>query len=131
MKQLREEIATNTEVKSILFERLSLGYIGSLINLEAVGQSRVREKIIYILRYLLQRYGAEINEGWWKLNVRITQNDISNMIGITRETVAVELSKLKHEGIINTGSFSYSLNLNRLIELTNRENNHFSARTNF
>ncbi|MEI2833617.1 MAG: helix-turn-helix domain-containing protein [Acidimicrobiia bacterium] len=98
-----------------------MGYIGSLISIEALGQSRVREKIIYILRYLLQRYGEEDKDGWWRLNVRITQTDISNLIGITRETVAVELKKLKQEGIIHTGSFSYSLNMKKLIELTNIE----------
>ena len=121
MKQLRSELEHNTQVKDILFERLALGYIGSLISIEALGQSRVREKIIYILRYLLQRYGEEDKDGWWRLNVRITQTDISNLIGITRETVAVELKKLKQEGIIHTGSFSYSLNMKKLIELTNTE----------
>ncbi|MFN8015822.1 MAG: Crp/Fnr family transcriptional regulator [Acidimicrobiia bacterium] len=121
IKRFKEDLKDNTSLIAALLERASLNLNASLINIEALGQPRVRDKIIYIFRYLLKRYGADQDNGWWRIEARFTQEDIANMIGITRETVAVELGKLKKEGIIDSGSFHYSVNLEKLISSGNKE----------
>lgn len=119
LKKLKDEIENNTELMRALFEQTSSAYLASLIQIEAFGQHKVREKILYILRYLLQRHGTDQGSGWWEVDARLTHNDIANMIGITRETVASELSKLKKEDIVSYKKFRYSLNLPALTAMTN------------
>ncbi len=121
LKKIREEISSQPEVVAELLDKVTNDYLGTLIQIEAFGQPKVREKIIYILRYLLQRHGISRDDGWWEVNVRLTHNDIANMIGIARETVALEMGKLKSDNIIGYKKFRYSLNLPELIKLTSSE----------
>ena len=43
--------------------------------------------------------------------MRLKQHDIANMVGVTRETAATELSKLKKMGVIDYDSFYYFVDM--------------------
>lgn len=121
VRKLKAAIHDNAELKDLIFRQVSKSLLGSFINIEALVQPKVRDKIIYSFRYLLQRYGKKDDDGLWVIESRITQSDIANIIGISRETVALEVNKMKKEGLINYRSFRYSLNLNKLVTEENLE----------
>ena len=107
----RTELNTNSELLLALMQKYTLGYYGSLVHVESLVQHRAQDKILKVLRYLLLRFGTEEDKGWMSINIRLTQYDIADMIGITRETVAVELGKLKKDGIVDYKSFTYRVNV--------------------
>ena len=82
-------------------------------------QQRLEEKILYnvydqvilLLMRLARKNGKEINEGTYKLTVQLTNSELANMIGSSRETISRSLTKLKKENMIETdkGIFNYSL----------------------
>ena len=67
------------------------------------------------------RFGKEVDNSWVSINIPLTQNDIADMIGITRETVAVELGRMKSKGIIDYGSFTYRVNREILSDVVNAD----------
>ncbi|MGM0501557.1 MAG: Crp/Fnr family transcriptional regulator [Bacillota bacterium] len=54
-----------------------------------------------LLIYLAQEYGTEINDKI-KIDLKLTQQELANMIGTTRETISRVLNKFKDEDIITT-----------------------------
>jgi CRP-like cAMP-binding protein len=53
--------------------------------------------------------------GWYSVGLRLTQQDVAALAGVTRETAAVELSRLKRKGIVRYGSFHYEVHLPSLV----------------
>lgn len=59
----------------------------------------VRSRLLSILRELAQKYGVPV-QGGRKIMVRLSHQEIANLIGATRETVTLELNNLKKDGYI-------------------------------
>lgn len=75
-----------------------------LERLNGLGKPKAKDKIMQTLLFLCHRFGsANTAEGNCQLDLELTQQDIANLVGVTRETAAVELKRLKDEGQINYG----------------------------
>ena len=82
-------------------QALSLHYDDLLIRLRAVEQSSIRDKLIYTLHYIAERFSGEPVVHLSDCGLHFTHQDIANMISATRETTAVELKRLKDNGLID------------------------------
>jgi CRP-like cAMP-binding protein len=60
--------------------------------------------------------------GKTQIILRLSHQDIAEMVGITRETAAVELHKLKQKGYIDYQRFTYFVDVHRLQQLKGDEN---------
>lgn len=101
-------------------ERLLAEQLGSSIRLNALQHSRASDKLIYTLHYLALSHGRPGNDGTIELTLDLTHQDLANLTGLTRETAATELNKLKKQGVIEYGKHTpYKLNLTRLMRLLN------------
>jgi CRP-like cAMP-binding protein len=71
-----------------------------------------------MLNILAKRFGKE-NEGGDKseIIVPLTQQDIANLLGLTRETVATELKKLKDKGYVYYDKWQFVVHTDKLSEL--------------
>ncbi|MFN8015681.1 MAG: Crp/Fnr family transcriptional regulator [Acidimicrobiia bacterium] len=111
------EMKTNVDLCSELLDSIVTKYVAAEIHIQAIGQTHAREKIIYILRYLVFRFGVELADNKWLIDFPLRQNEISNIIGVTRETTATELNNLKRSGIISYKSFYYTVDMAMLNNL--------------
>jgi CRP/FNR family transcriptional regulator len=103
-------------------ERLLTEQLGSSVRLNALQHSRASDKLIYTLHYLALSHGTSIDSNKIELNLDLTHQDFANLTGLTRETAATELNKLKKQGVIEYGKHSpYRLDLTRLMRLLNDE----------
>ncbi|MEE9591061.1 MAG: Crp/Fnr family transcriptional regulator [Thermodesulfobacteriota bacterium] len=59
----------------------------------------VRTRLISILMDLAQKYGIPV-KGGRKITIRLSHQEIANLIGATRETVTLELNNMKRSGDI-------------------------------
>lgn len=108
------EVKTNPGFQSELLNALTTKYVGSHMHIQALEQTRASEKIIHILQYLVLRFGKQNNDGTWLIDLSLKQHDIANMVGVTRETTATELGRLKKSGIISYSSFMYTVDMDAL-----------------
>ena len=71
-----------------------------------------RRKIISLLVFLLAKAGDKSG----KLNLVLTTKDFADMAGVTRETVSVQLNKLRRDGVIS-GDHLIKVDINYLNKL--------------
>lgn len=110
----RPELLYN-EFRKYLSEQLGLS-----IRLNALQHSRASDKLIYTLHYLAINNGQLIKPKVYEINLDLTHQDFANLTGLTRETAATELNKLKKNGVINYSNGSkYTLNLDKLTQMIN------------
>ncbi|HEX4774454.1 MAG TPA: Crp/Fnr family transcriptional regulator [Candidatus Saccharimonadales bacterium] len=101
-------------------ERLLADQMGGSIRLNALQHSRASDKLVYTLHYLALTHGRPLEDSKIELTLDLTHQDFANLTGLTRETAATELNKLKKQGVIEYGkNLPYRLNLNNLMQLLN------------
>ena len=94
-------IRTNPKMTAAELDRYVNRYLALAMQLNALQHSRANEKLMYILHYLALIHGRQIDDQTWEINLIMTHQDFANMTGLTRETAATELNKLKHLGLID------------------------------
>lgn len=74
--------------------------------LEYIAYGSVRKRLLYLLGKLSQKFGEETGggEGWVRLNVQLTHQELASMAGSIRETVTEQLNRFASEGLIDKGS---------------------------
>ncbi len=101
-------------------ERHVVDQLGTSMRLNALQHSRASDKLLYTLHYLALNHGKEVEAGQIQIMLDLTHQDFANLTGLTRETAATELNKLKRQAVITYGKQKpYRLNLKRLIQLLN------------
>lgn len=84
-------------------ERLISDHMGNMMRLNALQHSRASDKLIYTLHYLVVSQGKMIDSETAEILLDLTHQDFANLTGLTRETAATELNKLKTRGVISYG----------------------------
>jgi len=118
---LYDAIKNVPSITHYMFEHYATSFVGSLLEINALEQSKGSEKIIHMLQYLLMRFPGEEKGDWHKVDLRITHQDLANMTGLTRETTSTELNKLRRKGIVEYSNQHYSLNIDLLRTLLSSE----------
>ncbi len=86
--------------------------------LTATEKPKASEKIVYMLSMLAKRFGDENEAGnKTQITVPLTQQDIANLLGLTRETVATELKKLKDKGYVYYDKWHFVVHTDKIAEL--------------
>lgn len=116
---ISEVIQNNPELLAMLNRKLVLEQAAQMIRVTALEQPRAAEKIIYTFYYLLFRFGKQSkkNPDSYIINFKITHHIIASLIGLTRETAAVEINKLKKRGILTYENKIYDINRKKLEEI--------------
>jgi CRP/FNR family transcriptional regulator len=92
-------------------------YDDLLHRLNSLEQTSIRGRLIHTLHYLATRFSAENAVDLFTLDLRLTHQDIAEMIGATRETTSVELQKLRLDDLISYDRSSFIVHVDRLSEL--------------
>lgn len=114
MTTLEEDV----ELKDQIFKAYMAHYTTATMHIYALEHSHAQEKLVYILQYLVARFGEKQANGLMKIALRLSHQDIAEMVGLTRETTAVELHRLKAKKLISYQRFSYFVNVPLLVAAT-------------
>lgn len=99
--------------ESILLE--SRRYVGALLHVNALGQATAYDKLGHTLRYLAMRFGvATSGKGFFRIDLKLTQQDLANLCTMSRETVSIEIAKYKEQQVVMEKAKLYTVNLPRL-----------------
>ena len=111
-------LENNPALKDQVFQSYMAHYTSATMHIYALEHSHAHEKLVYILQYLVARFGEKQADGLTKIELRLSHQDIAEMVGLTRETTAVELHRLKDKGLIDYQRFSYYVNVPLLVQAT-------------
>lgn len=103
-------------------ERYISDELGKSMRLNALQHSKASDKLLYTLHYLSLSHGKKTAPQKIEITLDLTHQDFANLTGLTRETAATELNKLKKANIIEYGKGqAYTLDLSKLMKLLNDE----------
>lgn len=91
--------------------RRTLDYHDHISSLE---QAKAFDKLICALNFLTKRFGREVTKSRAHMTLPLTQQDLANFLGLTRETTGVQLKALEQDGIIRYKRQRYMVNTSRL-----------------
>jgi CRP/FNR family transcriptional regulator, cyclic AMP receptor protein len=101
-------------------ERYITAQLGMSMRLNALQHSRASDKLLYTLHYLALSHGKQLAPQKVEITLDLTHQDFANLTGLTRETAATELNKLKRSKVISYGKNTpYRLDFTRLMQLLN------------
>lgn len=110
---LTQLVDNHAFTKSIL-NRMASSLVGARLRVDALEKPTARSKLLYMFRYMCLRYGTDIGKDTVRIEVPLTQQDVANYAGLTRETTSVELHKLKAEKVIRYEHMWYVVNTDKL-----------------
>lgn len=115
-KDLKDFMTSDSEKTNTLLDYFATNYAASMIRVNALEQPKAREKLIYTLYYLTQRYG-KTDTNKIKIPLELTHQNFASLVGLTRETTAIEMNKLKSEKIISYKQQEYIVDMEKLLEV--------------
>jgi CRP-like cAMP-binding protein len=121
-EELIEKVKESPEFAQHLLQRFMRLYVGASVHINALEQPRSRDKLIHLLHYLMMRFGDDMKKDKVKLGMRLTHQTLANMLGVTRETIATEIARLRREKVVDYKQQTYTINKTKLLQLRNDEN---------
>ncbi len=97
--------------------RMARWYFDLLQRLQAAEKPKASEKLVYTLGFLSERFSRQVGEKRVEVNVPLTHQDLANLVGLTRETITIELRKLKKQGYIDYSKSHFIIYPDKLHEL--------------
>lgn len=111
---LVEAMNQNPKIMSDVLKLTMNEYTSLLLHITALEQSSAAEKIALTLYYLLFRHGEEVAPDTYTIHIKMTQSMIASLVGLTRESTAVNLKLLKKKKIVSYKNFTYTVNKSQL-----------------
>ena len=93
-------LKANPEVLLDVQNTLVQSYVYFQMRVNALERSKAIEKIIHTLHFLALRFGKEIAPNQVQITLPLSQQELANIMGLTRETTGIELNKLIKRGIL-------------------------------
>jgi CRP-like cAMP-binding protein len=110
-------LMNNPQAALEMCQTLSHAYYHVLERLNSVEQPKATEKILHTLKFLESNYGRSGGEPTSHVEVPMKVQDLSSMVGLTRETVGAEIKKLKKAGVVTHRRWQFSINRAKLEEM--------------
>lgn len=93
-------------------------YVAALLHVTALTQTTARAKLAHTLRYLALRFGERsLDKTKLRIPIKLTQQDVARLCNASRETISIELGRLKDEGIISVKEKQYIVHFQKLNDL--------------
>jgi CRP/FNR family transcriptional regulator, anaerobic regulatory protein len=119
--EITHHVNTDSDFARTILDRQIVSYVNSELQIEALEQSRAILKLIYTLRHLALTHGVEEKKDCVKIKIPLTQQELANFTGLTRETTVMELNKLKGMGIVSNSQKYYTINTTRASDFLDDE----------
>ena len=115
------DVTGDDETSQRMQEYLVRDNASSLLRNLALQQSNATNKILYLFFYLAVRHGKEVGTGLYNLGLPLTHQLIADNLGLTRETVASEMSRLKKAGVVVYRRKQYVVDKSLLVRTVGKE----------
>lgn len=105
---------SNIQTMQHQMTRLTIVLISTLSRVDALEQTYAGDKIAHTLMYMADQFGVFLRPYNTRLKLAVTQQEIANALGLTRETINVELKKLELKKLVSRSRKSYIIYTERL-----------------
>lgn len=115
-----KHLSENNESLMRRHVRITKILLSSLSRIEALEQSKASDKVAFTLLYIADKIGGRFLPNKARLNLSITQQEIANALGLSRETAGIVLKKLEVQKLLVHSRNNYILYMEKLRGYLNR-----------
>lgn len=116
-----EYIRSDTSRLMALLEMSIMQGFNAQLRMNALEQSKAVDKVLHTIHYLCLSFGIDVKQNMVRIQIPLTQQDVANFIGLTRETTGIELKKLQRTGVLSYRHQNYIVRTDRLNALLDEE----------
>lgn len=109
-----EFFRNNPKVMFEAYSSLVTTYLNQQMRINALEQSKAAAKVINTIHFLCLRFGKDLKTDVVKIELPLTQQELANFMGLTRETTSIELNKLQRAGILTYSRQNYIVRTDKL-----------------
>lgn len=99
-EELQNYILAHSNASTVLMNWFSREVHELLVRLSSLGKTVTRDKLLVVLRYLAVRQSDDKGGSWRRVSFAVNQQLLADMIGVTRESVAITIKELQNEGFV-------------------------------
>lgn len=96
---LRSVLPTHPELYRDFFTIQGWHSLSNVWRLENQGLENATKRVAHIICFYMERYGALRTQGW-EFRIPFTQQDLADILDLSRETVSLSISELKKQKLI-------------------------------
>lgn len=116
-KDLLEKANKSTAIMAQIARGLSEHHDDLLQHLDGIEQPTLRNKILYLLRTLCEKFSGADVVALHDIGLNLTHQDIADMVHASREAVSIELKQLQQEGFVAYSRSSFMVYAGKIAEL--------------
>lgn len=98
----------NPDVQFMIAQNIVIRMRGLMQRMEHLAFGTAHQKVSAMFSLLAERFGKKTDKGI-TIPISLTQQDISELIGMSRETTSIEIKKLMDSGLVTRTSGNYSI----------------------
>jgi CRP/FNR family transcriptional regulator len=98
--EFRQIVESDSEMTATYMTYMSASNQAIMNQLEAMKHKTAKDKILLLLPYLVNKIGKKIRPLTYKLELKLSHQEVADLSGITRETTTALLKELEEEGVI-------------------------------
>lgn len=119
-KYILEVIEKQPSVSLSIINKLSRDMGAAEEKISSYHQKNVRERLAELMLLLKQSHGEDLGDGRFKINLKLTREEMATMIGTANETLIRFITEFKDEGLIEQeGKTLFIKDEERLLEWAN------------
>lgn len=119
--ELLAYIKNNPKLLYTYFDYFVSRYLNYQMRVNALAQSKAAEKVLYTIHFLCVRFGVDVRKDVVRIQLPLTQQDLANFMGLTRETTGIELKRLEKTGVLSYARQNYVVKTDKLNDLLDDE----------
>jgi CRP/FNR family transcriptional regulator len=111
-----EHFRQDADASMALADSLATSYAAFLLRINALEQPKARQKLLYTLYYLCERYGVKAGHKT-TISLTLTHQQLASLVGLTRETTATQMNQLKREKLLTYSKQTYTVDTVKLLDM--------------
>jgi CRP-like cAMP-binding protein len=113
-EELRQRLIDDTDTMNTYMWYLASSNEAIMTQLEVMKNKKAIDKVMLLLPYLVTKAGKKVNPNVYKLDIRLSHQEIADLSGVTRETTTTLIKQLEKDGIIDQSHGNWLINMKKL-----------------
>jgi CRP/FNR family transcriptional regulator, cyclic AMP receptor protein len=111
---LKQKIESGIEMMEAYMTYLAASNQIIMNQLEVMKNKKAIDKVGMLLPYLISKAGRQVKPGVFRLELKLSHQEIADLSGVTRETTTTLIKQLEKEGIIDQSDSRWIIDENKL-----------------
>jgi CRP-like cAMP-binding protein len=111
---LKSHIENDSKMTQTYMAYLAASNEAIMNQLEVMKNKKAIDKVTALLPYLVDKTGKEIKPGIYRLQLKLSHQELADLSGVTRETTTTLIKQLEKKGVLDQSRSQWQINLNKL-----------------